>query len=64
MQENFAERHNQVEEKPNIDHLHIGCDRKCGRDVDEHRREHKHNGQVHSHHSLERLENQQIFITF
>ena len=39
----------QVKDEPNINHLDIGGGRQAATDADEHRRQHKHGGQIHSH---------------
>ena len=43
----------QVKEEPDIHHLHVRGLRQVVANVDEHRSQHQHGGQVYGYHSLE-----------
>ena len=52
VQQHHNERVEQVKEEPCIHHLHVGGLGQAVTDVDEHRRQHQHRGQVHSDYGL------------
>ena len=43
------EGHQQVEDQPDVNHLHVGCVREVVADADEHGRQHQHGGEIYCH---------------
>ena len=52
MQENYDERKKEIEEEPDINHLHVGGGGEVVAHADEHGRQHQHAGEIHSNYSL------------
>ena len=52
MEQHHYEGVEQVEQQPGIHHLHVGGLGQAVTDVDEHRRQHQHTGQIYSNDCL------------
>ena len=52
VEQDQQKRHQQVEDQPDVNHLHVGSGGEVVAHADKHRRQHQHGRQIHRHNSF------------